>query len=99
MSNYYIHQAVCKMLVICLFSSQVNHAEHTTTCLGEVYTLDFNMAGRSEDESVSNSSGESRYFLFIFYCQRTQGGSVDTNKSIICSWLELNCNMYDMIIL
>lgn len=41
--------------------SQVNHVEHSTTgCQGEVYILDFNMAGRSEDESVSNSSGESR---------------------------------------
>ena len=41
--------------------SQFNHVEHSTTgCQGEVYILDFNMAGRSEEESVSNSSGESR---------------------------------------
>ena len=40
---------------------QVNHVEHKTTGFqGGVYILDFNMAGRSEDESVSNSSGESR---------------------------------------
>lgn len=43
------------------FLLQLNHVEHNTTvCQGEVYILDFNMAGRSEDESVSNSSGESR---------------------------------------
>lgn len=40
---------------------QVNHVDpYTTGCQGGVYLLDFNMAGRSEDESVSNSSGESR---------------------------------------
>lgn len=39
---------------------QVNHVEHNTSvCLGGLF-LDLNMAGRSEDESVSNSSGESR---------------------------------------
>lgn len=45
---------------VCLLL-QFNHVEHNTrVCPGEVYILDFNMAGRSEDESVSNSSGESR---------------------------------------
>lgn len=39
---------------------QVSHVEHNTSvCLGGLF-LDLNMAGRSEDESVSNSSGESR---------------------------------------
>lgn len=39
---------------------QVHHVEHNTSiCLGGLF-LDLNMAGRSEDESVSNSSGESR---------------------------------------
>lgn len=43
------------------FHSQVNHAEHHTTgCQVGVYILASNMAGRSEDESVSNSSRESR---------------------------------------
>lgn len=40
----------------------------TTVCQGEVYILDFSMAGRSEDESVSNSSGESRYFIKPMNC-------------------------------
>lgn len=61
MDNCGISQTVSPIIVPTCHLLKDHHVEHNTSgCEGKSVFLDFNMAGRSEDESVSNSSGESR---------------------------------------